>query len=94
MTDHNRRSCDCPAGHDTPCAKLVEQESVGTKILAKLDAMESRQSQMQEMLTAWNNTKGFVATIKNVGVLLLWIAAFAAAWATVTELFKHWVSGK
>ena len=91
---HNRRHCDSCAGHETPCEGLTKQEAVYAQILAKLDAMEATQKSMQEMLTAWNNTKGFVSTVKNAGVLLLWIAALAAAWATVTELFKHWVAMK
>ena len=97
-----RRECDhLGDGHTSPCKNLMVHTELETNILVELNAIRqgqtlilTQQESMKEMLEAWNNTKGFVTTIKTAGKLILWLVAIGAAWAIVTETMKHWLATK
>jgi len=93
---HGRRKCDtCGSdGHGAPCDELTAQISIGEQILIELREMKETQESMKDMLTAWNNTKGFVTTIKTAGKLILWLVALGAAWAIMSETIKHWLTAR
>lgn len=80
----DRRSTD----HIPPCNYLQELD---TRILKKLEevvdsqlVMLQKQESMQEVLVAWNNTKGFVKTVVTLSAVLKWIVgtglAISAIW--------------
>ena len=83
MTEE-RRSCDHYGdGHSSPCKNLMTHTELETSILIELHEIKANQEAMKEILLTWNNAKGWYATMKSIGVLLLWIAAVGAAVAAV-----------
>ena len=98
MTE-KRRECDHFGevgykSHTTPCDKLLERVGVEEQIFDRLDSIEEQLKQMHEMMQVWNNTKGFVATIRNAGGVILWIVGIGAAVTVLVEGTKHWLTGK
>ena len=82
MEKHNethpmRRACDLC--HASPCDKLTEQETLIKELHDDVKAM-------REMLEAWNNAKGFVSTLRLLGVVMRWLAAISAGIAAIFYL--------
>lgn len=87
MTDHQmRRATDrCKEcgddWHDSPCEELKSHKD---DIIDKLDQMQAKLDAVAEIMTAWNNAKGFVSTLQTIGTVAKWMtvtgAAFAAMW--------------
>lgn len=79
--------------HLPPCEPLAEcKEGVSEKmelILEKIEQISKTQKSMAEIVTAWNNTKGFVNTIQLISKVLRWAsitgAAIAAIWYAITH---------
>lgn len=84
--------------HQSPCNALQEHASIASEsiesIMQELKEIKATCQEMKDMLEAWSNAKGFVATVKNVGKLLLWIVAIGAAYSAMTEAVKHWLAAK
>ena len=92
-THQDRRACDKPDwdGHDSPCTHLRNIEAAIFEKLEKLDSIEANQTAMKEMLEAWNNTKGFMVTLRSVGKVLLWVVSIVGAVAIISEAIKRWL---
>lgn len=95
MTDERRRETDCIDydGHNTPCEKLVHHIDLETEIRAKLDLIERNQAEMMEMLIMFKNTKGFIITLKWLGLTVVSIAAVGGVIAGALAAFKVWTKG-
>lgn len=68
---------------DTAMKKHLEEHSAFETILAENTAMTKRiadnTDEMVALLKVVKNTKGFLATLKLIGVCLLWLAAIGGA---------------
>lgn len=80
--------------HTTPCQRLIERIEVEDRIFQRLEEIEKNQKVILEMMQVWNNTKGFVSTIRILGKLLVWVVAILAAWSVLSGDFKRWVMGQ
>jgi hypothetical protein len=61
--------------------------------LAELRAIREQNQTQLEIMTAWNNAKGFVHTVRFLGRLLKWVGGITGAVIGLYALFKHGVSG-
>jgi len=85
--------------HDSPCKTLTdcisEKDETMSLInqrliniendLRDIHKMKDDLSTVAEILSAWNNTKGFVTTLKILGRVIMWSAAIGAAFVA----FSH-----
>lgn len=71
--------------HQTPCPILTDYMAISAQIHLDLQAIKSTQAAMLEMLTAWNNMKGFVTTMRALGAIAKWVTIISGA-ATVIYL--------
>lgn len=100
MTTKDRRSCDASGdtNHVSPCEKLQLTATIQDQMFAMLEDIQrenAKQSKIldeqKDMFIAWNNTKGFVATMKSVGVLILWLSAIAIAFVAIIHGIRDYL---
>lgn len=89
--EDSKRAVACDKCHDSPCKELDNHITLERQMAEDVRELKETCRAMKEMLEAWNNTKGFVTTIKNVGKLLLWLVAIVAAFSAMSEVFRHWL---
>ena len=72
--------------HNCPCQPLQDcQEDVHARLinieneLMELKGMKEDVATMAEILSAWNNSKGFVTTVKILGKTAIFIVVMAGA---------------
>ena len=72
-------------------AKHVEDDlRVQNMILKKLEGIETSQASMLGLLTAFNNVKGFAATMKVAAIVSAWLVLFTGSLATISYWIKEW----
>ena len=85
-----------PDGHSTPCQMLAEHKALETQLHSDLqellvgqEKMIANQETILEIVTAWNNTKGFVKTLVMISTVLKWLvvvcATVAGIWYALVE---------
>ena len=85
-----------PDGHNTPCPMLTEHKALETQLHSDLqellvgqEKMIANQETILEIVTAWNNTKGFVKTLVMISTVLKWLvfvcATVAGIWYALVE---------
>ena len=81
----------CPAFHDH--SSIPRMLEILEKIAEKQEEQAKKLEEVAEIVTAWNNTKGFIKTLSTIGTLLKWIvatcAAAAAIWASIKYAVTH-----
>lgn len=76
--------CEIPS---TRLMALVHADLQGIK---KLQVRQQKTlDEMNDLLKAWNNAKGFITTLKVIGVVIKWVAMVGAACAAIYYWFKH-----
>lgn len=95
MDNLKRRACDkCGGdGHESPCEKLRDYQGLSDEILAELRLIREDQKVMKDIIVATRNIKGWIATMKTVGIMLAWFMGFVAVVGGFTELVRHWLRG-
>ena len=97
----HRRSCDehNGDGHATPCNNLMVHTALEEELrvsMAALMAQSLKNSEalesMLEIIKAWENTKGFITTMKAFGKFIFFLMAVIAAFSAFGEIFKHWIT--
>ena len=86
--------------HQSPCAHLEEHRGDAVEQMRelriqqqalndKMDAVLKAVGSVHEVLTAWNNAKGFVNTVQTISKLIKWATPpallIAATWYFVTH---------
>lgn len=88
--EDRRRHSD---NHDSPCAPLKEHqtelEGHRKSLVEKIDKMQATLNSVAEIVTAWNNAKGFINTLQTVGVVAKW---FTLTGASVVAIW-YWLHG-
>ena len=83
--------------HTSPCKTLTEciqekndtMEIISDRLISiendlnDLHKMKDDLSTIAEILSAWNNAKGFVTTVKILGKVAIFIVAIGAAYAAI-----------
>jgi hypothetical protein len=89
----NRRVSD-------PTNSLAQEvpEDVNTRldlILERVEELALRQANMAEIVLAWNNTKGFVNTVKTISRVVRWVTLTSIACAGLWYFITHgtWPKG-
>ena len=70
---------------------LEDDLRIQTLILEKLEGIEERQASMLEMLTVFNNLKGFGATMWWLAKLATGAVVFAGSLTAIGYAIKQWV---
>ena len=78
MTDQNKRT-------DDPLLQRIHDDLQGIKLLQK--GQKETLDEMKEILIVWNNTKGFINTIRIIGTILKWVVSIGAA----LGLIWYWI---
>lgn len=92
MTDQTRRTCDHPDIHPSPCNQLLTHVTLEEELRTDMAEIKETLAEMKEMLTLFKNTKGFVTTIKFIGIAGIGIAAFTGAVAAMLAAIKYWAN--
>ncbi|HEY6019804.1 MAG TPA: hypothetical protein VIY48_07835 [Candidatus Paceibacterota bacterium] len=63
------------------------------RALVELETIRKQNDTQLEIMTAWNNAKGFVRTIGMMGTVAKWVGSVSAALAVILASL-HWGGGK
>jgi len=95
MSSFNRRSCDCPAGHSSPCPALQDHAEVVSIIHTdlieiKMTLQDNRKTvdAMLEILTAWSQAKDFIKTVQLLADIAKWFVVLGATVGAILYFFK------
>jgi len=84
---HKRREHD---GHTSPCPYVVEHTADEKELHDDLKALLEGQKKLLEnqeaileIVTAWNEMKGFIRTMIRISSFMKWLVAFGASIAAV-----------
>ena len=79
--------------HETPCETLVKcKEETSDRLDSleeKVETISVNVQAMREILDTWNNTKGFVSTVRIMSKVLVWTVATGAALTAIYHAIKH-----
>jgi hypothetical protein len=70
---------------------MVNDETVQSQILDKLNKIEAAQADTLELLTLFNNTKGFITTVRSIGAFVLWFATVFGTFAGLIYGLRAWL---
>jgi len=62
-------------------------------ILKKLETIEAHQVESIELLTLFKNTKGFVSTLRGIGILVLWVGGVGGSLSGLLYVIRTWLRG-
>ena len=99
--DCGNDDCICVHGDCITIKELSDRvETLETEIvplmrqaLAELQELKAQSKTQLEIITVWNNTKGFVRTISMLGTVAKWIAGVAAAVVAIWMFITHGYKG-
>lgn len=101
-TGLGRRDVDNLHHHTSPCNPLQEHAMVSAQIMEdlaeikklckELETLPSDIASMKEVLELFRSTKGFITTIKVIGIAGISVAAFCAALAGMLTAIKYWAN--
>ena len=79
--------------HEPPCEPLkkcrTETSDRLTNIENDIKSMKDDVCAMKDILETWNNTKGFVTTIKIISKVAVWIGITSAAFTGIYHAIRH-----
>lgn len=82
----------CPAFDDhSSIPRMIE---ILEKIAERQEEQAKKLEEVAEIVTAWNNTKGFIRTISAIGAVAKWLVGVGIACGLVWAWFKHSVQVK
>jgi len=87
--------------HNTPCEMLKLTATTQDQMFAMLEDIQrtnAKQSKILEeqkdMFKAWNDTKGFISTMKSLGALLIWITVTVGALVIIIHATRDYLLNK
>ena len=73
-------------------AKHFEDDArIQQLILDQLGAIQTAQADMLEMLTVFNNIKGFAVTMRGAAMFATWLVVFAGSLTAIGYGVKQWL---
>lgn len=94
MSDENRRMlARRQEDHIPPCSVLLEHITLEKAVLTELNAIKTQLAEMACMLTVFKTTKGFVTTVKWIGIVVIGTAALFGTMAGAAKAIKIWAQG-
>ena len=76
--------------HNDPLLQRIHDD------LTEMKAIQAEQKvtldEMKDILVVWNNTKGFINTVRFLGTTLKWIALVGGSIAAVLYWFKDFIT--
>lgn len=82
----NRRYND-----ETFQAHIADDKRIQEEILIRLDTILTMQADMLAMVKIYRNTRGFLITLKLIGIATIALATFSGVVAGIVAAFKMWV---
>lgn len=73
--------------HNDPLLQRIHDDLLEMKALQ--EAQKATLDEMKDILIVWNNTKGFINTVRFLGTVLKWAASVGAAIGLIYYWIKH-----
>lgn len=73
---------------EDPRLRLLQEQ-----ILDKLEVIEAHQKESMELLILFKNTKGFITTLRSIGVVAMWLTGVGGSVSLILYGIRVWFRG-